>query len=103
MSRYSGLPIYRAGFGDFFAVPAMPDADTIFESVNTQNHVWKSTDRMDKLAYIYYSNEDLWWVIAWFNKVPDEAQLLPGMVLLIPDNPEFIVSLFDSVNKAIGV
>jgi hypothetical protein len=102
MSRYSGLPVYRADFGDFFAVQTVPSVDLIFNTMATSDHVWKSGDRMDKLAYLYYQNENLWWIICWFNQIPDEAELVPGNVLLIPENPEIIISLFDRENRKIG-
>jgi len=102
MSRYEGLPIYEADFGQFFAVPTIPNVETVFEAIETSDHIWKVGERLDKLAFLYYSNESLWWVISWFNGIPDEAELEPGRVLLIPQNPEFVISLFQRVNRTVG-
>ena len=102
MSRYSGLTIYKADFGTFFSVPTMPNVESIFDSINTSDHLWKSGERLDKLSYLYYKNEKLWWVIAWFNGIPDESELEAGRVLLIPQNPEIIISLFNRVNQTVG-
>jgi nucleoid-associated protein YgaU len=102
MSRYSGLPIYQASFGEFFAVPTIPNVDEIFQKVATSDHIWKVGERLDKLAYLYYKNENLWWVICWFNRVADEAELQTGQVLLIPQNPEFIIAFFDKKNRTVG-
>jgi len=102
MSRYEGLTIYQADFGQFFAVPTFPNAEVVFESIDTIDHLWKSGERLDKLAYLYYKNESLWWVISWFNNIPDESELEPGRPIFIPQNPEIVISLFQKTNRTIG-
>ena len=48
------------------------------------NHVWKSGDKFYKLAHEYYGDSELWWVIAWFNKMPTESHAKLGGVISIP-------------------
>lgn len=47
-------------------------------------HVWKSGDRLYKLADQYYGNPKYWWVIAKFNKKPTEQHFTLGDVVSIP-------------------
>jgi len=60
-----------------------PTADEI-ANLNTVNHVWSEGDRFWKLASKYYNQSTLWWVIAWFNRMPTEAQVEQGDIVVIP-------------------
>ena len=46
--------------------------------------VWKMGDRYFKLAYEYYGDSKLWWVIAWYNQKPSEADVKNGDTIFIP-------------------
>jgi len=48
------------------------------------DHVWKLGDRFYKLAHKYYSNAEMWWVIAWYNQTPTESHVSPGQLIQIP-------------------
>lgn len=52
--------------------------------LKTTNHVWGYGDRYYKLAEQYYNAVEYWWVIAWFNARPTEADVSPGDVIQIP-------------------
>jgi|TARA_Y100000296_G_scaffold1924_1_gene2128 hypothetical protein len=54
----------------------------------TTSHIWKYGDRYYKLANKYYGDVRLWWVIAWYNSAPTEANLITGDVIAIPINIE---------------
>ena len=54
--------------------------------VETSTHLWSYGDRYYKLAYQYYGNPRYWWVIAWWNGLPTEADVDPGHRLHIPLN-----------------
>ena len=47
-------------------------------------HVWSLGDRYYKLAYEYYGDSTLWWVIAWYNQKPTESHLQIGDTIQIP-------------------
>jgi nucleoid-associated protein YgaU len=47
-------------------------------------HIWKTGDRLSKLAHTYYGNSEYWWVIARYNQAPTEGHLKRGMLLYIP-------------------
>lgn len=101
MSRYDFLPTYKSDGVRYFAIPKMPDLEDYFDDILYDEYVWKNNDRLDKVAYKFYNDEKLWWVIAWFNHVPDEALITSGRVVLIPRNPEYIFSLFSVENKKV--
>jgi hypothetical protein len=53
-------------------------------SVSTTTHIWSYGDRYYKLAQTYYADTRFWWVIAWWNGAPCEANLAAGHPLRIP-------------------
>jgi hypothetical protein len=57
-------------------------------ALKTVTHVWKYGDRYYKLADQYYNDVDYWWVIAWWNAIPTEADVSPGDAISIPLNLE---------------
>jgi len=54
--------------------------------VETVTHIWSYSDRYYKLAYTYYGDARYWWVIAWWNALPTEAEVATGQVIEIPVN-----------------
>lgn len=67
----------------------------IFERIGlaTDTHIWKYGDRFYKLAYTYYDDPQLWWIIAWYNGYPTEANIKIGDILDIPLNLEEIIKV----------
>jgi nucleoid-associated protein YgaU len=59
--------------------------------LTTNTHIWKYGDRFYKLSARYYNDPRLWWVIAWYNGKPTEADIKIGDVLEIPLNIENIL------------
>jgi len=53
-------------------------------SLSTTSHIWAYGDRFYKLAQDYYDDPEFWWVIAWYNGTPTEAQLPLGALIAIP-------------------
>ena len=47
-------------------------------------HIWKVGDKYSKLAYEFYGDSKLWWVIAWYNQLPTDAHVELGKVIQIP-------------------
>ena len=54
------------------------------ESFQVLPYVWKVGDMYWKLAAKFYNDPKLWWVIAWYNKTPTEADINFGDQILIP-------------------
>ena len=62
--------------------------------IKTSTHIWKYGDRFYNLAHQYYGDTRYWWVIAWWNGVPTEAEANTGDVFEIPiDISEALLAL----------
>ena len=55
-------------------------------ATTTEPHIWSSGDHFYKLAHKYYGAPKYWWVIAWYNGYPTEANIKKGAVIDIPVN-----------------
>jgi len=60
-------------------------------------------DRLDSLAYSYYNDSTLWWVISMANNNITNGSLFPqpGTQLRIPTDLETVLSLYDEFNNEI--
>jgi hypothetical protein len=57
-------------------------------------------DRLDLLAYDFYQDSTLWWVIASANALPGDSMYPPiGVQLRIPTNLQGILSSYNLVNN----
>ena len=65
-------------------------------NVITEAYLWSYGDRYYKLAHDYYSDSNLWWIIAWFNGYPTEAEIENGSIIEIPIDLE-------QVSRVLGV
>jgi nucleoid-associated protein YgaU len=61
-------------------------------NLSTTTHIWAVGDRYYNLADQYYGNPSLWWIIAWYNGRPTEADAYPGDVLTIPLDADAILA-----------
>ena len=57
-------------------------------ALDSTGYIWKLGDRYYNLAHKYYGKTEYWWVIAWYNGYPTEADVLPGDYIEIPLNLE---------------
>lgn len=57
-------------------------------------------DRLDSLAYSYYNDPELWWVISVANNNITKGSLFPapGTQLRVPTDINNVLELFDQVN-----
>jgi len=53
-------------------------------ALDTANHVWKTGDRLYKLASQYYGDSTLWWLIAWYNEKPTDSHYKLGDTVYVP-------------------
>jgi hypothetical protein len=58
-------------------------------------------DRLDYLAYTYYKDSEMWWVISSANNNITKGSLfpVPGTQLRIPQNINNVMSQFDTFNE----
>ena len=59
-------------------------------------------DRLDSIAYSYYKDVNLWWIIAAANNNATKGSLfpVPGTQLRIPTNAAYVINLFNRFNQA---
>jgi hypothetical protein len=59
-------------------------------------------DRLDSLAYSYYNNATMWWVISMANNNVTRGSLfpIPGTQLRIPTDLNTVLKLYEQFNKA---
>ena len=58
-------------------------------------HIWTVGDRYEKLAFRYYGDVKLWWIIAWINRRPGEFLNSVGDVIFIPSSAEDSMALMN--------
>jgi nucleoid-associated protein YgaU len=90
MGRYDKLNIQKKTNGLVFHSNLMPyfkaaDSDVLI--------ITEEDDRLDTLAFQFYKDASLWWVIAVYNNMTDvDLKLEPGLQLRIPNNPSNVTN-----------
>jgi hypothetical protein len=86
-----GKPYYK---GKFY--PNVPLSESDIYVITTEG------DRLDYIAYTYYRNSELWWIISMANNNATNGSLfpIPGTQLRIPQNVNAILEQFEKFNKA---
>ena len=59
----------------------------------------KDGDRLDTMAYRFYKDTSLWWIIAKANGIRGKIALEIGKVIRIPSDIINIIEEFNSVNE----
>ena len=59
----------------------------------------KDGDRLDTMAYRFYKDTSLWWIIAKANGIRGKMALEIGKVIRIPSDITNIIEEFNSVNE----
>lgn len=60
-------------------------------------------DRLDLLAYEFYQDVSLWWVLAAANPIPtrrDSYMIEPGQQFRIPADPQSIILQYNQLNNS---
>ena len=101
MNRYNNSTILKTEFtnrpyykGKYY--PNIPLSESDVYVITTVG------DRLDSLAYSYYNDATLWWVIAMANNNATKGALYPapGTQLRIPTNLNGVLQLFEKFNQA---
>lgn len=99
-SRLEFMPIYRRGSGKRLYKPLKYPSIPL-----SSNDIYVITtigDRLDSLAYQFYKDTGLWWIIASANPQNirrDSYSLKPNLEIRIPTKISPIKKLFDKLNK----
>jgi hypothetical protein len=58
-------------------------------------------DRLDTIAYSYYGDSELWWIISVANNNITKGSMfpIPGTQLRIPVSKSLVIQLFDELNN----
>ena len=98
MNRYDNTPIKTTSQGKRFYkqkfYPNIPLSDTDEYVITTIG------DRLDTLAYSYYRDSTLWWIISIANNNVTKGSIFPepGTQLRIPTNLNAVISLYNQYN-----
>jgi len=78
-----------------------PRFNKLVKTTTTDNIIIStSTDRLDNLAYRFYNDRTLWWIIATANNLSgDSFFVTPGTQLIIPKDVSAILSKMDTINN----
>ena len=90
-TKNTNRPYYKAKF-----YPDIPFSETDEYVITTVG------DRLDSLAYSYYLDATLWWVISAANNNITKGALFPepGTQLRIPTNMNAVLRLYEQFNQA---
>jgi hypothetical protein len=85
----SGKPYYKRK-----TYPQIPFSDTDVYVITTVG------DRLDSIAYSYYNDAELWWVISIANNNSTNGSIFPqpGTQLRIPTDINYVLNLFEAEN-----
>jgi nucleoid-associated protein YgaU len=102
MERYSNNDIRITAEGKRYYkqkyYPNIPLSETDIYVITTIG------DRLDTLAFSYYNDSTLWWVISMANNNITKGSIfpIPGTQLRIPTNLTTVLSLFRQYNTTIS-
>ncbi len=90
-TEYTDRPYYKAKF-----YPNVPLSESDVYVITTVG------DRLDNLAYSYYRDSTLWWIIAMANNNATKGALFPepGTQLRIPTDINSVLNQYKQFNKA---
>jgi len=98
-SRYQNIPITKADVtGSTYyqtnIYPEIPPVNDDYYIVTTVG------DRLDLIAYDFYQDSSLWWVIASANSLPGDSIYAPvGVQLRIPTNLQTVINEYNLANN----
>lgn len=98
-SRYQNIPITKANVtGSTYyqtnIYPEIPPVNNDYYVVTTVG------DRLDLIAYDFYQDSSLWWVIASANSLPGDSIYAPvGIQLRIPVNLQTVINEYNLANN----
>ena len=98
-SRYQNIPAtkYNITGSEYYQTnvyPTVQPTDTDYYVITTVN------DRLDLLAFDFYQDSSLWWIIASANALPGDSIYPPvGVQLRIPTDIQTILNNYILVNN----
>ena len=101
MDRYNNTPILKTEYTNrpYYKVKFYPNIPLSESDVYVVTTVG---DRLDSLAYSYYNDSTLWWIISAANDNITKGALYPepGTQLRIPTDLNTVLNLYEQFNQA---
>ena len=100
MTRYDNKTILKTSDGKPYykgkVYPSIPLSESDIYVITTIG------DRLDYMAYTYYRDSELYWIISIANNNVTKGSMfpIPGTQLRIPVNAGSVISLFNQFNTA---
>ncbi len=99
MDRYENSTILTKNYRPYYKgkfYPNIPLSESDVYVITTVG------DRLDSLAYSYYNDPTLWWVISMANNNATRGAMypVPGTQLRIPTNINDVLQQFEQFNQA---
>jgi hypothetical protein len=98
-SRYQNIPITKLNItgSQYYQTNLYPT----IEPTNSDYYVITTVDdRLDLLAFDFYQDSSLWWVIASANALPGDSMFPPiGIQLRIPTNLQTVLNSYNLENN----
>ena len=64
--------------------------------VSELKYMVRANDDWYKIAHKFYGNQNLWYLLAWYNKKPTDTMLQTGDMLLIPSSAAVIENFLET-------
>ena len=98
--RYRNRPLQKTQSGKVGYLP------TRYPSLAPSNEdyyiIARAEDRLDLIAFDFYGDSTLWWIIAMANDIPGDSMYPPlGFQLRIPNNSSDAIASYNRVNSNI--
>ncbi len=61
-----------------------PRLESFLRKIKKIKHIYKTGDRLSKIAHKHYGDPRYWWVLAWFNAKPTDFHCKIGDIIEIP-------------------
>ena len=96
ISRYNNFRVVKETSNSMGRLETFPSISR--NELSTIPHTvikFKETDRLDHLAQDFLGDASYWWAICLMNNLenPFSYRLLPGFLLKIPNNIDFIINM----------
>ena len=98
MNRYEEIQLNKDSQGRRFRKTILHP--TIEPHIDDIYIIGQIGDRLDNLAFKYYNDSSLWWIIARANNIGNGSLVVPlGVQLRIPQNQFDIIEEYKKINK----
>ena len=96
--RYENIGTYKTDSGKVIYLPTQ--YPNLVASNNDYYIISRDQDRLDLIAYDFYGDSTLWWIIAMANDLPGDSMFPPlGFQLRVPADIDSALNAFDNTNS----